>query len=183
MSLRRQENVQLVFRKGLFSSKGVVTLHIGARTTVAVGKVHRDAHAEAQLRQREYPVYITRVRDRNYWQFRDLFYWDNDGLEAPAVHALLVTRLQRHEQRVNRAQQMVAMGTEPRSAMRGVIADDVKQLVWQRDGGRCRSCGSTTELQFDHVIPVSMGGASTPENLQILCGPCNRRKGAAITLS
>jgi 5-methylcytosine-specific restriction endonuclease McrA len=63
-----------------------------------------------------------------------------------------------------------------------VISDDVKQLVWTRDGGRCRNCGSTVELQFDHVIPVSMGGNSEPDNLQILCGPCNRRKGPGITV-
>ena len=75
------------------------------------------------------------------------------------------------------------MGSEVRhEAPRGAIPDDVKHLVWQRDGGACRSCGATLELQFDHVIPVSMGGASTPENLQILCGPCNRRKGASLTV-
>lgn len=63
---------------------------------------------------------------------------------------------------------------------RGQIPDDVKQLVWHRDGGRCRGCGSAGELQYDHVIPVSMGGGSTEDNLQILCGPCNRRKGASV---
>jgi 5-methylcytosine-specific restriction endonuclease McrA len=76
---------------------------------------------------------------------------------------------------------MVAMGTQPRPTLRGTIPDDVKQLIWGRDGGRCRHCGNTSELQYDHIIPVVMGGASTPENLQILCGPCNRRKGPGLT--
>jgi hypothetical protein len=59
-----------------------------------------------------------------------------------------------------------------------VIPQDVKIAVSARDGGRCRRCGSTEELHFDHVIPWSKGGANTVNNIQLLCGPCNRRKGA-----
>src|SRR5487761_1016443 len=58
------------------------------------------------------------------------------------------------------------------------IPQDVKIAVAARDGGRCRQCGSTTELHFDHVIPWSKGGVNTVANIQLLCGPCNRRKGA-----
>lgn len=58
------------------------------------------------------------------------------------------------------------------------IPQDVKIAVSARDGGRCRQCGSTADLHFDHVIPWSKGGANTITNIQILCGPCNRRKGA-----
>jgi 5-methylcytosine-specific restriction endonuclease McrA len=52
--------------------------------------------------------------------------------------------------------------------------------VWQRDRGQCRQCGANTELQFDHIIPLAKGGSTSEANLQILCGPCNRRKGASI---
>jgi hypothetical protein len=58
------------------------------------------------------------------------------------------------------------------------IPQDVKIAVAARDGGRCRQCGSTVDLHFDHVIPWSKGGANTVANIQLLCGPCNRRKGA-----
>jgi 5-methylcytosine-specific restriction endonuclease McrA len=63
-----------------------------------------------------------------------------------------------------------------------VIPDDVKQLVWMRDRGRCVHCGAQTELQFDHVISVAMGCSGNPENLQVLCGPCNRRKSAGLAI-
>jgi 5-methylcytosine-specific restriction endonuclease McrA len=72
------------------------------------------------------------------------------------------------------------MGQAPLPNQRGAIPTDVKQLVCHRDRGSCRMCGSNNELQFDHIIPISAGGSSTETNLQILCGPCNRRKGAAI---
>lgn len=56
------------------------------------------------------------------------------------------------------------------------IPSDVKRAVWVRDGGACRQCGAKKELHFDHIIPYSKGGADSIENLQILCGPCNRSK-------
>jgi HNH endonuclease len=59
-----------------------------------------------------------------------------------------------------------------------VIPQDVKIQVAARDGGKCRRCGSTDDLQYDHVIPWSKGGANTVKNVQLLCGRCNRRKGA-----
>jgi 5-methylcytosine-specific restriction endonuclease McrA len=58
------------------------------------------------------------------------------------------------------------------------IPQDVKIAVSVRDGGRCRRCGATHQLHFDHVIPVSRGGANTPANIQLLCGSCNRSKSA-----
>jgi len=182
MALRRAENVSLSFVPGIFSDKGWVTLHVGARKAYRLLKVHKKEFAQNSEVQRTYPLAVATVDQRTYWQFQDRFFIDNEGLDAAAVHALLVTRQQRQTQRIDRAQQIVAMGTGPRERnVRGMIPDDVKHLVWTRDQGRCRHCGSTVELQFDHVIPVAMGGNGEAENLQILCGPCNRRKGAGIT--
>ncbi|WP_067837058.1 TerD family protein [Nocardia lijiangensis] len=60
------------------------------------------------------------------------------------------------------------------------IPQEVKAEVWQRDGGKCVECGSGHYLEFDHVIPLSRGGATSASNLQILCRACNRAKGARI---
>lgn len=96
------------------------------------------------------------------------------------MHALLVTRAMRNSDRVNRAMTIAAQGQLPVPSQRTGTAREVRQLVWQRDQGRCVYCGATSELQLDHQIPVSMGGSNTEANLQLLCGPCNRRKGAAV---
>ena len=60
------------------------------------------------------------------------------------------------------------------------ISKDAQSFVWNRDGGRCVECGSNENLEFDHIIPVSKGGSNTARNLQLLCEPCNRRKGPSI---
>ncbi|WP_246023523.1 TerD family protein [Nocardia yunnanensis] len=60
------------------------------------------------------------------------------------------------------------------------IPPDVKAIVWQRDGGKCVECGDSHYLEFDHIIPISRGGATSPANLQILCRGCNRTKSAHI---
>ena len=56
------------------------------------------------------------------------------------------------------------------------ISQETKIKVFTRDGGRCVQCGSPYNLQYDHIIPFSLGGGNGPENIQILCAPCNRRK-------
>jgi hypothetical protein len=63
------------------------------------------------------------------------------------------------------------------------VPQDIKIAVSVRDGGRCRQCGSTHQLHFDHVIPVSRGGANTAANIQLLCGSCNRAKAAKLRLT
>ena len=37
--------------------------------------------------------------------------------------------------------------------------------------------GRMKQLQIDHVIPLSKGGAHTYENLRVACAACNGRKG------
>jgi 5-methylcytosine-specific restriction endonuclease McrA len=42
----------------------------------------------------------------------------------------------------------------------------------------CRDCGATADLTVDHIVPVARGGGHERHNLQVLCRPCNSRKGA-----
>jgi hypothetical protein len=63
---------------------------------------------------------------------------------------------------------------------RDPIPDDVKTVVWSRDGGACVRCGSKDKLHFDHIIPVAKGGSNLPVNIQILCEVCNLKKSDKI---
>lgn len=56
------------------------------------------------------------------------------------------------------------------------ISDATKRAVWERDGGKCVYCESSENIEYDHKHPVSKGGNSEPDNIQLLCRPCNRKK-------
>jgi len=40
----------------------------------------------------------------------------------------------------------------------------------------CLHCGFTPAISPDHVLPLSLGGANTVDNLQLLCDSCNKAK-------
>jgi hypothetical protein len=56
------------------------------------------------------------------------------------------------------------------------IPDTVRDEVLERDGRKCKWCSSDENLEIDHVVPVSQGGESVADNLQVLCRSCNRKK-------
>lgn len=41
---------------------------------------------------------------------------------------------------------------------------------------KCKSCGSTEDLELDHITPRFAGGSNTKDNAQTLCRTCNREK-------
>lgn len=67
---------------------------------------------------------------------------------------------------------------------RAAMTPSLRYDILQRDGFRCQLCGATqadgAKLHVDHIIPVSKGGKTVPENLRTLCEECNIGKGAKI---
>ena len=51
-----------------------------------------------------------------------------------------------------------------------------RQRVLDLDGEACLSCGSSRELEVDHIIPQTVDGPNCWNNLQTLCRQCNQRK-------
>jgi 5-methylcytosine-specific restriction endonuclease McrA len=156
--LRRADNLTLHFAPSFWTGKGGVTVTIGKTQAYATAKLRKTQFEALSTSQRMEPVHVLTVAHRANWQFQGRFYWPDEPLTSTALHALLVSRQRKQQQQVDRAQQLVAMTHLPaRVASRRAIPEDVKQLVWVRDGGSCRSCGSNVELQFDHLIsPLSL---------------------------
>jgi hypothetical protein len=118
---------------------------------------------------------------RYLWRYQGDWYWSSDEYEPDEFIALLGAREIRKRQTIDRAKTLAAKRTQtPDDNRRESVPKDLRVLVWERDGGTCVECGSAADLQFDHIIPVAMGGATSDQNLQILCGACNRSKGASL---
>jgi len=55
-----------------------------------------------------------------------------------------------------------------------------RRNIFARDKNHCQYCGKrfpTTELSLDHIVPRSMGGGATWENIVCACARCNVKKG------
>lgn len=69
--------------------------------------------------------------------------------------------------------------TSPRAAFRKAILDWYEKHLYPVHI-RCALCEHTItpgEIEWDHILPYSMGGADTAENLQPTHRRCNRAKG------
>lgn len=92
---------------------------------------------------------------------------DCSGLEHARFDAYLVNWLR-------------VRGVHPRVT----LPRDVEHAVLARDGMICRYCGCAVhrrrtgprKLQLDHVLPHSLGGRNTVENLVVSCRRCNYAK-------
>lgn len=63
---------------------------------------------------------------------------------------------------------------------RPAITPAQRWKVWKRDNFTCRKCGAREQLAIDHVKPLALGGEHHERNMQTLCTPCNRSKGARV---
>ncbi len=68
-------------------------------------------------------------------------------------------------------------------ALRKPISKKQRLEIMQKYGGKCALCGSTENLQIDHIIPVIYNGTNDADNLQVLCKACNTSKGPDNSIS
>lgn len=57
-----------------------------------------------------------------------------------------------------------------------IISKDKKYKIKNRLGNKCSQCGSTHDITIDHITPRALGGSNSYNNLQLLCGDCNKIK-------
>jgi HNH endonuclease len=177
----RKVEVQQITTRRHWRKRVTVTYWFGRNKGFRWKKIKRVEWQQRLALQQRLPLCVLSAGERQYWLYKDKCYWEDQRLSRDQVKALLDMRLERDAARVQQAEEYAALGSQSRvRANRQQIPDDIKRYVFRRDKGRCVRCGSRNELQYDHIIPIALNGSSTAENLQILCGPCNRRKGGRI---
>ena len=56
----------------------------------------------------------------------------------------------------------------------------LKRKLMRRQNNTCAYCGHrriSSSMEIDHITPVVRGGSNDESNLQVICRPCNMRKG------
>jgi DNA-directed RNA polymerase subunit RPC12/RpoP len=135
------------------------------------------------------PIFVGRENDAKFVIFRGRFFLPernvvtSDEFEEVIIRAKKLVYDEEGELFSLRAavsNQEAAIEFQRNGPKREPISDDVKMLVWSRDGAACVRCGATERLHFDHIIPVVKGGSSEAVNIQLLCQPCNLKKSDKI---
>jgi 5-methylcytosine-specific restriction endonuclease McrA len=86
-------------------------------------------------------------------------------------------RRQEQEKEIKRFLDLMRGGEKRLERASRSIPQPVKIAIVTRDGGKCRRCRSSQDLQYDRIVPNSRGGSSTDvDNIQLLCGRCNSLK-------
>jgi len=62
------------------------------------------------------------------------------------------------------------MAATPRSR----LDSKIREMILNRDGGKCQKCGSNERLEIHHKIPVCQRGSDEVENLITMCFQCHR---------
>ena len=104
------------------------------------------------------------------------------GVDISAKAAELVVERIKEDQRM--FEDILARTDIPKRTDLGDIprynAPENKTLLYGEQGGNCNGCSEhfqTQHLEIDHIIAKSVGGTDHIDNLQLLCGHCNRIKG------
>lgn len=56
------------------------------------------------------------------------------------------------------------------------LNQEIKDVVWERDGGVCAICKKSFNIRFYPIIPFEKGGSSTYRNVRLLCEECNNNQ-------
>lgn len=67
---------------------------------------------------------------------------------------------------------------------RKLMTQELRNKIKERDNYTCQICGKympdEVGLHIDHIVPISKGGKTVEQNLQVLCDKCNLRKSNRI---
>lgn len=128
---------------------------------------------ERYQRKREYEIAQTTEYHKNHPEVSKASYKKWASKNKPYLAARMGEYRKQHKHERT---------TTPEERMRIRMWSD---LIKSKECVECYWCHKivpVSEIEFDHIIPVSKGGRHVLENMCAACRPCNRRKSAKVIL-
>lgn len=74
---------------------------------------------------------------------------------------------------------LYALRDKRKRGAEGCFTPDDVDRINKAQRGKCAICSVALGNEFhrDHIVPLVLGGTNWPSNIQLLCAPCNIRKG------
>jgi len=64
-----------------------------------------------------------------------------------------------------------------------ITIEELRQLTYEKYGTTCKYLNRVLKIDnmvYDHIVPITKGGTSNIENIQIICRAANNIKGSLI---
>lgn len=103
----------------------------------------------------------------------------DDTLDSSKLEAEIVSLMSDDDVSNKKGIYTYVLNREERNLSIRAFTDNQKREAFERQEGVCPACEDTFEIgemQADHITPWSKGGKTIPDNCQMLCADCNRRK-------
>ena len=144
--------------------------------------IWREALSDPVLLEFYLGFHLDRYRSRyRHYLYQNCLYGVSGKFTSEQEKLLVQDAFDSERRKFERLKQKFAAAAAADSRpSRPAISENVRIAVWRRDGGKCARCGSRERLEYDHIIPIALGGSNTARNIELLCEACNRAKGADI---
>ena len=171
---RKQGGLRLDLLRYQFVTLTVYLLLSKLRKNFALQAEHKELIAEYLT------DYITKVKTYQPTQEAYKLFEFSRGKKAQSKQ-----RMEEKDRILNRDfwQFVSVKGVEFRTLDKKRLFDPQQRIeIYERDQGICQNCKKEVpwfEYSADHIYPFSKGGATETWNGQVLCQPCNSKKGAS----
>ena len=103
-------------------------------------------------------------------------------MQLPTTKTVTISKVVEEPQKTVTITKTTSTTTPPQNTYdpQRMFSSAQRSVIYLRDQGICQICREFTTLDrydCDHIVPYSLGGATTVDNGQCTCQTCNRSKG------
>lgn len=143
-------------------------------------KAHRRRQYEKKLPDKNETFRFEMYRNTRKYGYSDGHRYSYKRKQTEAVCVAGIGELKRRYRELRKNGFQDTLNGSEKKKQRKLMTPALRKQIAERDNYTCCICGKYMPdmkgLTIDHIIPVSKGGKTVPENLQVLCSSCNSKK-------